>query len=222
MRHLTPAIDLRPPLMKEPLTKTRRGPARGFTMVEMLAVLAMIGVLTVVASPAFINMMRDRRINSAALQVVDMYRTARTRALGRGAPVLITWNEDDGLKRLSSGVLTIREPAATNSPEPTPGCTGIPWDDADKIYTYMRFDFGSGHYERAVLSFIEHEGALGGPGTPRPKADICFSSRGRAFIRTDSAFKELTTVPTFTISNSGTGLVRTAFLPPNGVARLAQ
>jgi type IV fimbrial biogenesis protein FimT len=222
MLHLTPSIDLHPPLMNPPLAKTRRGPARGFTMVEMLAVLAMIGILTVVAAPSFINMMRDRRINSAALQVVDMYRTARTRALGRGAPVLITWNEDDGLKVLSSGVLTIREPAAPNSPEPSPGCTGIPWDNPDQIYTYMRFDFGSGQYERAVLSFIDHGGAVDSAGTRRPRADICFSSRGRAFIRTGGAFSELTSVPTFTIKNSGTSLVRTVFVPPNGVARLAQ
>lgn len=218
MHHFTSAIDLRPP--KGALTATHRGPARGFTLAELLAVLAMIGILAVVASPSFINMMRDRRINAAAMQVVDMYRTARTRALGRGAPVLITWDANDGLKQQSSGVLTLREPIMDNSPEPNPGCTGIDWDNPARIYSYMRFDFGSGHYERAALSFLD----LTGKATP--KADICFSSRGRAFIRTGGPFSELTGVPTFTVTNSavkgGTGLVRTIFLPPNGVARLAQ
>src|SRR5262249_22071765 len=158
------------------LTASRRAPLRGFTMTEMLAVLAMIGILTVAASPIFVNMMRDRRINSAALQVGDLYRTARTRALGRGAPVLITRDVDAGQKRQSSGVLTLVEPIITAVPQPNPSCTGVAWNDPTQVSSYMTFDFGNGRYERAALSFID------GAGATQAKADICFSPRGSAFI----------------------------------------
>jgi len=188
-------------------------------MAEMLAVIAMIGILAVAASPSFINMMRDRRINAAALQVADMYRTARTRALGRGAPVLIAWNADAGLKLQSSGELAIFEPAVTDPPDPNLSCTGVDWADAAKVYPYARYDFGNGLNERAELAFVDPSGAI------KSKADICFSPRGRAFLRTGGAFSELLKVPTFTVTSSagkgGTGLVRTVFLPPNGVARLS-
>jgi prepilin-type N-terminal cleavage/methylation domain-containing protein len=210
MHHFTPAVDVRPLIrpLKGALTATRRGPARGFTIAELLAVLVMIGILVVAASPAFINMVRDGRIRGGAMQVVDMYRTARTRALGRGAPVLITWD--------NKGVLTLLEPIMDNSSEPSPGCTGIAWDDPVRIYPHMVFDFRSGHYENASFAFIDLTGATA------PKADICYSSRGRAFIRTGGVFSELTGVPTFTVTNGWTGLVRTIFLPPNGIARLKQ
>jgi prepilin-type N-terminal cleavage/methylation domain-containing protein len=197
-----------------------RGAERGFTLVEMLAVIAMIGILTVVASPIFIDMMRDRRINRAAMNIADYYRTARSRALGRGMPVLIRWDANAGLKQQSSGVLSILEPVVLDYPSVNTSCVAIDWTDTNVAYTYSQFDVGDGHYERADVSFIDDTGAT------RAKADVCFSPRGRTYLRTTGVFTELTGVPTFKVVNSkaagGTGLVRTVFIPPNGVARLAQ
>lgn len=200
----------------------RPGPARGFTLAEMLAVITMIGIFSVAASPVFINMMRDRRINSAAMELVDMYRTARTQALARGMPVLITWDATAGAQKQSSGVVTILEPVLRDVPDLNTSCTGVNWEDTKVTYPYMRFDAGDGRHERAVLTFTDDKG-----GSPK-KADICFSPRGRAFLRTDGGgFTELNGVPSFTVANGGngqvgTGLVRTIFIPPNGVARIGE
>lgn len=194
--------------------------ARGFTLTEMLAVVVLIGILSAAASPMFVNMMRDRRVNRAAMQVTDMYRTARTRALGRGMPVLIHWDDSAGLHRGSSGVLTISEPNIAGYPDVNTGCGSVNWTDAKSTYPFMSFDVGNGFYERAALTFIDDTGAS------RKQSDICFSPRGRTYISTGGAFVELAGVPSFTVVNSaaagGTGLVRTVFIPPNGVARLAQ
>jgi type IV fimbrial biogenesis protein FimT len=84
------------------------------------------------------------------------------------------------------------------------------------VYDYMRFDFGDGRHERAVLSFFDPDNKR------QTRAELCFSPRGRTFLRAGDAFTELAGVPRFTVTNSGTGLERTVFLPPNGVARLAQ
>jgi len=172
MRTLSSATNPRPPL------HIRRGAERGFTLAEMFAVMAMIGVLAVVASPVFINMVRDRRVSRAAMQVADMYRTARTRALAKGVPVRIHW-------------------------------------DVNAVYTYMRFDVGDGRHERAVLTFNDDKGVS------NPVADVCFTPRGRAFLRTTGTYAPLNGVPTFSVVNSGTGKARTVFIPPNGDARFA-
>src|SRR5262245_51449056 len=102
--------------------------ARGFTLVEMLTVIAMIGILAVAASPIFVNMMRDRRINRAGMNIADYYRTARTRALGRGMPVLVRWKAKAGAQQGSSGVLTIMEPVATDFQNALRTCGSVAWE----------------------------------------------------------------------------------------------
>jgi len=195
--------------------------ARGFTLTEMLAVIVLIGILSAAAAPTFINIMRDRRVNRAAMAVADMYRTARTRALGRGMPVLIHWDDSKGARIGSSGVLSIVEPDVAGYPDVNSSCTSINWNTVlNAKAPFMSFDVGSGFYERAALTFLDDTGAA------RKQADICFSPRGRTYIGAGGALTELAGVPSFTVVNSasagGTGLVRTVFIPPNGVARLAQ
>src|SRR4051812_25550759 len=121
MRHPSPMIAPRPRLRAR--LRLGRGGLRGFTLAEMLAVIAMIGILTTVAAPAFTTMMRDRRINRAGMHIADCYRTARSRALGRGMPVLIHWDANAGLQRhdplvgiSTSGVLSIIEPIVVDYP----------------------------------------------------------------------------------------------------------
>jgi len=194
----------------------RRRAARGFTMAEMLAVIAMIAILSVAASPVFVNMMRDRRVNRVGMNIADYYRTARTRALGRGTPVLVRWKADAGLKHGSSGVLTILEPVVTDLQNAYRTCGSVEWDNDKAAYPLMSFDVGDGHYERAVVTFADDAGST------QDTADICFSPRGRSFIRSSGVWSPLSGVPTFTVTNSGTGLIRKVFVPPNGVARLAQ
>ncbi len=136
-------------------------------------------------------------------------------------PVLIRWDVNAGQKiHGAGGVLSILEPVVVQYADMNTTCQSVNWDDPARTYVYMGFDAGNGFYERAALSFIDEAG------TTLPKSDICFSPRGRAFIRKGGVLTQLTSVPTFTVVNSanlgGTGFVRTIFIPPNGVARMAQ
>ena len=199
--------------------RPRRAISRGFTLAEMIAVIAMISILAVAASPVFIGMMRDRRVNRAAFQIVDLVRTARMRAIGRNLPVQLTWNASGGNNNLASGLLTMNEPvvglfAQQNS------CLGtFATGSTSPQQELTRFDIGNGLYEHAVVKFIDNGGV------ERTNVSLCFSGRGATYMSVGGGVADRLAGPvTFTVANINgaiVGLQRKVFIPPNGAARLA-
>jgi type IV fimbrial biogenesis protein FimT len=184
-------------------------------MMELLAVMVMIGIMAALASPSFIAVLRDRRVNRSAQSIAEVYRMARARALGRGAAVMIRWNKTGG-----SGSKPIFETyeavVAAADAQPVSSClTG----------------FGAAGFTRRVNT-LQPEGGLAelatvklfDGGVERANADICFSPRGRTFVRwsntNSDGFLPMTGVPHVEVTNTKTSLLRTVFVPPNGVARL--
>lgn len=210
-----------------PVTRdlTPRRHRRGFTLTESLAVLAMISVIIVAASPTFIRLMRDRRVNRAAMHLVDYYRTGRTRAVGRGLPMLVVWdtlNGQDNAEPGSRGLVRLIEPnVVVNSTQRT--CVNTDFTDVQApgtagVSEVSRVDFKSGPYTNTTAVFLDD----GATPTARTYAEICFAPTGRAFIRfsNNGTFRPMTGVASFTVTNADTGLARTVFIPPSGVARL--
>jgi len=92
---LRPVPVLPPPPL--PARRRLRASGRlGFTLIEMLMAVALIAVVSVVASPTFVRLMRDRRVNRAAALTIDYFRSARLRAMGRGLPMNVQWNPQAG------------------------------------------------------------------------------------------------------------------------------
>lgn len=178
-------------------------------MTETLTVLALFGILAVSASPTFVRLLRDRRVNRAAMHLVDIYRTARTRAMGRGQPMLVNWTQSGtkGRVRLVEPIVTVNA-ARTN-------CQTTAWATT-AVQEFYRVDLTQGTYELADEVFNDDGG------TAQQYADICFMPMGRAYIRTSAAntFKPMAGVASFTVTNSSTGLPRMVFIPPSGVSRL--
>jgi len=200
--------------------RPRRAISRGFTLAEMLAVIAMISILAVSASPVFIGMMRDRRVNRAAFQIVDMVRSARMRALGRNLPVELSWNASGGNNNLASGLLTINEPVVALFAQSS-SCLGTyKTGSTSVVQEVTRFDVGNGLYENALLKFFDNGGA------ERTNVSICFSGRGATYMNVGGVAARLAVPVMFTVTNFNaaaniTGLRRRVYVPPNGAARLA-
>ncbi len=203
---------------------------------------ALIAVVAVAASPAFVRLMRDRRVNRQAMWIVNYLRTARLRAMGRGLPVVVQVDSNNAtcaftanaagsigtirLLEAQISTLTVAKPscntqnwATTNINENSANTQGATFETPG-FCTSMN----DGNY--AVVFYDET--------TPSPNAktfgEICYSSSGRAYIRYSQAspFTKLAGVPSFQITNANyaalgvaTPPARVVFVPPNGPARMA-
>lgn len=61
----------------------------GFTMVELLVTLALLGVVTAFAAPSFANMARRQRVDALKDSFIGSIQLARTEAIRLGEPVVL-------------------------------------------------------------------------------------------------------------------------------------
>jgi prepilin-type N-terminal cleavage/methylation domain-containing protein len=195
----------------------------GFTLIEVLMVLAMVSLLVVAASPTFVNLLRDRRVHRAAMAIVDYFRIGRTSAIGRGQPIMVSWNSLGSAGMGGVGQIDVHEAIPTNvgtAPIIASTCNAVTWD---AFQPWRGLDLShQGLYEYAgVTAYDDNCNQI-------DYAEICFSSTGRMYLRTGSAgaatgpYHQVIAGITFSVLNIKTGLLRPGFVPPNGVARLGR
>jgi len=194
----------------------------GFTMVELLTVITIVGILAVAAAPSFVRLLRDRRVTDAAQQLADLYRGARSRAMGRGSAILIRWNQNASTPTNANpaGRATMREAimgAGQGALLPSTSCFATDWTATSVTSRYvMSFDDRRPRFDPAAAAFQDAQG------TAVNYAEICFTPRGRTFIRyaPNGVFTPLIGVPRIEVRNTKSNMRRYVIVPPNGVARV--
>lgn len=64
---------------------------RGFTLIELMVVVAIAVILTTLAAPSFTGYMNKKRVEGVAAELATDIQFARTEAVARNAPVRITF-----------------------------------------------------------------------------------------------------------------------------------
>lgn len=194
------------------------GHSRGFTLLELMAVVLIITVFSSLAIPSVVAQLRDRRVQEAARRIGLVYREARLRALGRGSAVLV---------RIVNGDITVMEArvgaASTAGADcvnlPVSSCLNTNWNDPDRRRTVGGFHVATSG-EQAGMTVAISDSA----NTAIPNLDICFTPMGRVFARRALApgtpFAPDNDTYIATVNRPGMTRARQVALMPNGTARL--
>lgn len=70
----------------------------GYSLAEMLTVIAIIGALALVTIPAFMTYMQSNKMKSSLRQLTGDLRRARARAIGQGQQVMVTFGTGSGAR----------------------------------------------------------------------------------------------------------------------------
>jgi prepilin-type N-terminal cleavage/methylation domain-containing protein len=200
------------------LRRSRRAVRAGFTLVELMLVVSLIGIMSAIAVPSVLRLMQDRRSQRDALTLLVTLQDAHTRAFGRGAAVVMTITKgnpgEPSVVGISESSFDING-AVAGGLIPNPACNGVlpanntAWWQAAPNDT----DF------ELVL-----DGTLGaGNLAPGDSVFLCFTPRGQAMARATTAlpWTKLDAVLTFQLKASGsTGIMRQVDVLPSGLSRL--
>lgn len=193
---------------------------RGFTLIEMMVVVSVIAIMAAVAAPSVIRLIQDRASQKEALSILVMLQDAQSRSFGRGAAVIVTFNNGGGPGEPDT--INFRESMqdidGVGGPDlPNPSCTGM---RSEVLRFWQTTDRDTP--TDISMQYSDHDGTVVdvAPGTSRA---LCFTPRGDLRAESADGWKPVSDPVRYeftTSSTSGTGNTRVVFLYPNGMSRL--
>jgi type IV fimbrial biogenesis protein FimT len=182
-----------------------------------MAVVLIISITAVLASPLITDQMRERRSRDTAQQLAQLFSTSRMRSLGRGAGVLVRYRTATGFTVLESiegaTSATNRTGNANCAAQPGLGCLANDWTNVSLSRQVSQYTPPS------TLSVTVRDQA----GTAKTQMDLCFTPLGRSFISFDGTPPTAPMVGATTIDvqrSGGIGLLRSVAILPTGMARV--
>lgn len=195
-------------MLRLPIARNLLRVRRGFTLVEMMIVVAVIGICAALATPSITRLQEQSRTQKDALSVLTLLQDAAARARGRGAAVQLRMTGNyivmtESLQDVNGdGTVDLPVSACNGTPSPTLKFFTSKAKEGQNVMTLT-----AGAADTTVFSGADRW--------------ICFTPRGRTFVSADGAtWTRQADVLTFTFTNDTSSAVRQVDLFPGGSSRL--
>ncbi|MEE4461256.1 GspH/FimT family protein [Azotobacter chroococcum] len=120
---------------------SRKKPVGGFTLVELLVVIVLLGILTTLAVPSFNQYQATQSVRNAASDLVFAMSFARSEAVKRNTDVTVSANSTwDGGWVVKAGTLTLREFASHSGVTIKSDVTAITYKGTGRATAGTTFD----------------------------------------------------------------------------------
>jgi prepilin-type N-terminal cleavage/methylation domain-containing protein len=220
-----------------------RSRAGGFTLIELMVVVVLIGILAVLAIPDMTAAQTERRAYNDAITIAELFREARSRAMGRGAAHTIQMTQlggaaggDRGTFNLYEAQVVLAPPvgiADVGSPMSTCGAPTV-WQGANSnavLIDGVNLNAGAASVETIYQIWTTITGPNGAGGIGGlTSAFMCFTPLGRAyffpgvgppnFISGSPLNGEIQVAVQHAAAGVQVGITRTIVVPSNGATRI--
>ncbi len=194
-----------------------RADARGVTLIELLAVVTIIGIFVALAMPGMGGIMQDRQAANVADEIANMFRIARSRAAATGAAHYIQASAGG-----ATATFVMRTTIVTVG-GPTSSCITPTWTNTDtRVLKTVELGGTSGPFAGKNI-LVSPAAATGSTPATGTLSEYCFTPGGMPWWKSGGVWQRPkgADVARFTVSrmdSSGPlGLIRTVRISPSGL-----